>query len=353
MTSTRAKPAAAWLELALRHRQHRLDELAPTLQAAREEERVSEEGLGEAPAPSRCRACRAAACRQRAVDPARTAAPSRQPLRTAARRGRRGRADGAGDTPCGGLAAGQGGARPVRARCIPAATGRSGRRGARRGGAARSTRGRRALAAGRRCRPNRYNVIQQRNVQCRLTRSRHGRNRRLPGPCRRRTIRNAGWPNWSASSCKPTSPPRRPTRRTPRRPRRRSRVCAPTTRQAARMRLRAPNQVASAGPRTPRLLHRHQAGSPESQGDAVSALAAPTVGMPSASAASAIQLGSGERQSCRGRSAPERRGDTRPRAPARVGHGRPTLDWPACRTRRGHRRIGRVDRTPRHAMPVS
>ena len=48
MRNAGAKPVAAWLELALRHRQHRLDELAPELQAARDEERAGAEALGEA-----------------------------------------------------------------------------------------------------------------------------------------------------------------------------------------------------------------------------------------------------------------------------------------------------------------
>lgn len=45
MTSERTKAAPAWLELARRHRQHRLDQQAPALQSARDEERAGEEAL--------------------------------------------------------------------------------------------------------------------------------------------------------------------------------------------------------------------------------------------------------------------------------------------------------------------
>lgn len=47
MTSPRLK-AAAWLELARRHRQHLVDEQAPALQSARDEERAGEEALATA-----------------------------------------------------------------------------------------------------------------------------------------------------------------------------------------------------------------------------------------------------------------------------------------------------------------
>jgi|GEM_PF-2837170 len=48
MTSVRPKALAAWLELARRHRQHRLDEQAPALLSAREQERAGEDALAAA-----------------------------------------------------------------------------------------------------------------------------------------------------------------------------------------------------------------------------------------------------------------------------------------------------------------
>ena len=45
MTSDRTKTAPAWLELARRHRQHRLDEQAPALLSARDDERAGEDAL--------------------------------------------------------------------------------------------------------------------------------------------------------------------------------------------------------------------------------------------------------------------------------------------------------------------
>jgi hypothetical protein len=45
MTSDRTKAAPAWLELARRHRQHRLDAQAPALQSARDEERAGADAL--------------------------------------------------------------------------------------------------------------------------------------------------------------------------------------------------------------------------------------------------------------------------------------------------------------------
>jgi hypothetical protein len=48
MTSHRTRGTAAWLDLARRHRQHRLDEQAPELLSARDAERAGEDALAVA-----------------------------------------------------------------------------------------------------------------------------------------------------------------------------------------------------------------------------------------------------------------------------------------------------------------
>lgn len=48
MTSRRTPGTAAWLELARRHRQHQLDERAPALLSARDQERAGEDTLATA-----------------------------------------------------------------------------------------------------------------------------------------------------------------------------------------------------------------------------------------------------------------------------------------------------------------